>query len=379
MPQTQIYKHNLKYIDYGITPVAISADGKLSATLHPKCDRTAIICNINGKIITKLEGHQSKITSIQFSPDGQYIATNSYSNFVIIWDLKGNCKAVLNHNKKMADFICFSPDGKYIATSYICPCIAIVWDLNGKKIATLSKHKGQINTVTFSRSSKFIATTSEDHTTKIWNPSNGECFGTLYGHTSGVNSAIFDTNEWLLVTTSNDCTAKVWDLWSTYNSNLIFKGNCLKTLEGHRNIVCSATFSPDKQHIATTSYDCTTKIWNTLSGKCEETLEGHRYCVTSASFSPNGTLIATISDDHTAKIWDLTTKGSITLKESGTAAYSANFNDKGICSIIAYMCDDFDLAHPDTTKKTRLVLLKNIKSMSLPNLYVADEADFVTI
>mmetsp|Transcript_20603 Transcript_20603/g.31008 ORF Transcript_20603/g.31008 Transcript_20603/m.31008 type:complete len:164 (-) Transcript_20603:132-623(-) len=46
------------------------------------------------------------------------------------------------------------------------------------------------------------------------------------------------------------------------------------------------------------------KIWDTETGDCLRSLQGHRDTVTSAAFSPDGTLVLTASYDRTAKIWD---------------------------------------------------------------------------
>ena len=50
--------------------------------------------------------------------------------------------------------------------------------------------------------------------------------------------------------------------------------------------------------------DNTARIWDAQSGALVASLEGHTELVKSASFSPDGTRIVTASDDNTARVWD---------------------------------------------------------------------------
>ena len=77
----------------------------------------------------------------------------------------------------------------------------------------------------------------------------------------------------------------------------------LQTLEGHTDIVNSASYSPDGRKIVSASVDKTIKIWDANTGSCLQTLTGHIDSVRSASYSPDGTKIVSASYDNTIKIW----------------------------------------------------------------------------
>ncbi|MEE0993008.1 MAG: hypothetical protein UH542_08515 [Bacteroidales bacterium] len=87
------------------------------------------------------------------------------------------------------------------------------------------------------------------------------------------------------------------------NAQDVSKFKCLKTLEGHSNIVWPVVYSPDGTKIVSGSYDNTIKIWDANTGECLKTLEGHSLVVISVAFSPDGTKIVSGSDDKTVKIW----------------------------------------------------------------------------
>ena len=79
-----------------------------------------------------------------------------------------------------------------------------------------------------------MLTASGDRTAKLWNPETGECLRTLEGHRDYVSSAALSPNGALAITASEDRTAKLWSVSS---------GECLCTFKGHRNYVWSAAVS----------------------------------------------------------------------------------------------------------------------------------------
>jgi WD40 repeat protein len=78
-------------------------------------------------------------------------------------------------------------------------------------------------------------------------------------------------------------------------------------LQGHRGWVCSTSFSPDGQTLASSSWDASIRLWHLQSGECLKVLQGHTGAVYSISFSPDGLLLASGSHDETIKLWDVRT------------------------------------------------------------------------
>nr|WP_317110658.1 hypothetical protein [Chroococcidiopsis sp. SAG 2025] len=66
-------------------------------------------------------------------------------------------------------------------------------------------------------------------------------------------------------------------------------------------------FSPDSQTLASSSQDCTLKLWDVSTGECLKTLPGHTAWVWSVAWSRDNQTLASGSEDETIRLWDVKT------------------------------------------------------------------------
>ena len=76
-------------------------------------------------------------------------------------------------------------------------------------------------------------------------------------------------------------------------------------LQGHTDNIMWLGASPDGKLLATSSWDCTVKIWDLQDGSLLKTLKGTREQNWSGSWSPDGKLVAVGSGDNTVRVWDV--------------------------------------------------------------------------
>jgi WD40 repeat protein len=199
--------------------------------------------------------HESGSSGAVFSPDGQWVATESSDDNVRLWETStGQLRRLwVGHRNTIYD-LSFSPDGRTLVTGSRDQT-AIVWDVTtGDLKYRLSGFDGRVPRVAFSPEGKLLAAKGgyNSHVVKVWNASTGELLFTL-------------------------------------------------PLPGRKDDIEEIAFSPDGPELMTSS-DKTVLLWNMKNGELLATLENARK---PAVFSRTGNQVATRGRANSAILWDM--------------------------------------------------------------------------
>lgn len=161
----------------------------------------------SNSIRSVLKGHEQDIYSLDFSRDGNKLASGSGDGTTRIWNMAdGSCLHVL-------------------------------------RTTSVKQKDSGVTSVTISRDGRLVATGSLDKMVRIWDAQTGQLMEELGGHLDSVYSVAFMPNQ-DLVSGSLDKTIKLWEL-GTFNKGFAHKNDnpCKMTFLGHKVMYLLEQFS----------------------------------------------------------------------------------------------------------------------------------------
>jgi hypothetical protein len=155
-----------------VTTLEWSSDGNLLAT--GSYDGVARVWSRTGVLVHTLRGHRGPIFSLKWNRRGNYLLSGSYDKTTIVWDVSGSTGVV---EQQFND--------------HQAPALDVDWK----------------DDITF-------ASCSTDKTVHICKVGIPRPIRVYTGHNDEVNAVKWDPSGNLLASCSDDCTAKVWDVSS---------------------------------------------------------------------------------------------------------------------------------------------------------------------
>ncbi len=269
-----------------VTCVAFSPDGRRIVS----ADNTILIWDVSlGKsdsALLTLEGHAGRVTSVAFSPDGKQIASGSWDRTIRIWDYeRGTILANLKNHSYCVSRVVFTPDGRRIISGLTDGSIRI-WNVDTREIVAnftdiINKQpQAVMSSIGITADGKRIISSSEGRVLLVRDIDTGK-------------TTVWRPKAWM---TKRDFTV--------------------------------AAFSSHFEHIVTAdNINDTLHIWDGATGKAVvPPLQGHTNAVNSLVFSPDGQHILSSSSDKTVRVWDMETLNQATAVMPRTARFRGSFN-----------------------------------------------------
>uniref|UniRef100_A0A7S4CAQ0 U3 small nucleolar RNA-associated protein 15 C-terminal domain-containing protein n=1 Tax=Eutreptiella gymnastica TaxID=73025 RepID=A0A7S4CAQ0_9EUGL len=189
--------------------------------------------------------------------------------------------------------------------------VVIYEDYGFESITLESKLQDGYNCTRWRSDGKLLVTGANHPDVKVWD-TRGTINRKLKGHKAPIHEVSFLPNKVQVFSASDDMNAKTWD---------IATGDCLATLQGHKDYVRSGGPHPSHSHlIATGSYDKCVCLWDTRTEgtRCVAKFP-HQASVEAVSWHPVGSLLA-VAAGNSIFVWDTIAGRSQKLEDAPTAS-----------------------------------------------------------
>ncbi|EAS06667.1 notchless-like protein (macronuclear) [Tetrahymena thermophila SB210] len=312
-----------------------STEVTLDITFHPQ---SLFFVRPITRQSSSLPGHTDSVLSVQFSPDGQNLASGSGDTTVRFWDVNTELPKETGKggHRNWVLVIQWSPNGKMLASGDMNGDICL-WDPEtGKQIGlTMKGHNKWITSISWeplhmNKDCELFASASKDASIRIWSSRSQQCCICFGGHSKSITKVLWG-GQGLIYSSSEDTTIKVWKK----------DGSMEKELKGHAhwvNTICLSTEhalrtgyfdekgeileNPEDQQkkalekytklkgsknerLVSGSDDNTLYMWDPVdSRKPIIRLTGHTKPVNHVQFSPDGRYFISASFDKNLKLWD---------------------------------------------------------------------------
>jgi WD40 repeat protein len=327
----------------GVTMVRLSPDGRRAVSLvgglverrradgktYWFTDRVAHVWDTStGKEVLRLRGHQARVVTAAFSPDGKKILTASWDGTARLWDAStGKQLAMLGKLPVPKPAPKAAPAGKSASPLEEFArqmAAAALQSTNSLLLADFSPDGRLIVTVPTNRNDKYPFPYPESTAAEPVDPNlspegmwaSGNQHAEMHGSlTIGADAPV----------------ARLWDAATGKEKLALRKARAGLPALAKMWFPITAAFSPDGRHLAIGFSDNVAAIWDARTGGTERVLlQKHYGEVNAVAFSPDSKRLVTACGDGIARVWDVATgKELVWLIGNGDDVHTARFSQDG--------------------------------------------------
>ncbi|XP_061459587.1 WD repeat-containing protein 31 isoform X3 [Rhineura floridana] len=250
---------------------AVASVASLTANLSVSGgkDKAVVVYNwYCGTVVKRFMGHKHEVTKVTCLPNSSWLFSASRDKTVLMWGLHGVSGAAqrFSGHDLVVTGLAVSPDSQQLCTGSRDNTVC-TWDIEtGGCLLRASISRNLVTHLCWVPGEAYIVQTSEDKTVRIWDSRNLQVAHVFPAKQHIQTSCDVSPDGRYCVSSSNGfggegCEATLWDLREM---------RCrVREFRGHSQTTASCVFLPwdlvTFPAIATSSHDCTVKVW------CQET------------------------------------------------------------------------------------------------------------